>query len=383
LGRSLDSEGKFTEAESVLQQALAIWSKKNDDENDERLYTLRELGDTFENEKKWPEAVAVWRESLAPWRKRNGIDGQESMYTLRKLGLALMADRKWPEAESVWHEALSISSKKGDEDPEALSDLGRLVSVLASEKRFAAAQQLLDRMLTPALMTQPSSADLLAARVNLMGRQGRWPEAADDALLVLKEQSNDHYNYHRLAALLVETHQIAAYQKLCQTLVAKFPNPENPFVAERIAQDCLLSPDSGVNLDVIDKLADTAVQRGSGDPAMAYFLACKEMSAYRRGQFREAIDWGEKAVNSPVAEAQARAKAFAVLAMADWQLGQKSAARAALGDGEALAPGFSSGQGANDLGESWLAWLMARISLDEATALIQPISPKTNDSNKP
>jgi serine/threonine protein kinase len=383
LGRALDSEGKFTEAESVLQEALAIWNKKNDDENDERLYTLRDLGDTFENEKKWPEAATVWRESLAPWRKRNGIDGQESMYTLRKLGLALMAERKWPQAESVWHEALSISSKKGDDDPEALADLGRLVSVLASEKRFADAQQLLDKMLTPALMTQPSSADLLAARAGLMGRQGRWQEAADDALLVLKNQPDDHYHYHRLAALLVETHQTVAYQKLCQTLVAKFPNPENPYVAERITQDCLLLPNSGVDLEVIDKVADTAVQRGSGDPAMPYFLACKEMSAYRRRHFREAIDWGGKAVNSPGAEAQARAKAFAVLAMADWQLGQKSAARTALSEGDALAPGFSAEQGANDLGESWLAWLMARISLDEATALIQPVSPKTNDSNKP
>jgi tetratricopeptide (TPR) repeat protein len=301
---------------------------------------------------------------------------------LRKLGLALMAERKWPEAESVWRETLGISSKKGADDPEAMADLGRLVSVLASEKRFADAQELLDKMLTPALMTQPSSADLLAARANLMGRQGRWKEAADDALLLLKNQPEDHYNYHRLAALLVETRQTGAYQKVCQTLVAKFPNPENPFVAERITQDCLLLPASGVNLDVIDKLADTAVQRGSGDPAMAYFLASKEMSAYRRGHFREALDWGEKAITSPAAEAQAGAKAYAVLAMADWQLGQASAARAALSKGDALAPGLSAEQGANDLGESWLAWLMARISLDEATALIQEES-TTNDSNKP
>ena len=103
------------------------------------------------------------------------------------------------------------------------------------------------------------------------------------------------------------------------------------------------------------------------------------MSDYRLGHFAEAIEWGEKAVKSSTADAQAKAKAYAILAMANWRLGQKDAAQAMLAEGEKLAPGIKPGPDALDLGESWVAWLFARISLDEATALIQ--SGPTTDSN--
>ena len=62
----------------------------------------------------------------------------------------------------------------------------------------------------------------------------------------------------------------------------------------------------------------------------------------------------------------------AVLAMANWQLGQKETARTMLATGDTLTPSIQRGNGVTDIGESWVAWLMARISLDEATALIQP-----------
>jgi len=105
------------------------------------------------------------------------------------------------------------------------------------------------------------------------------------------------------------------------------------------------------------------------------------MSNYRLGRFSEAVEWAEKAVNSSTAEAPAKGKAFAVLAMAHWQLGQKQAARAALADGDAASPKFSPEH--EDLGESWVAWLMARISLDEAAALIQPGPTPGSQSSQP
>src|SRR5207247_2705487 len=91
------------------------------------------------------------------WRKRGRIEERQSMFTLRKLGLALEAARNWPEAESVYREALTISRQKGDEDPEVLVDLERVVRVLTAEKKFVEAQQLLDKILTPAFVANPAS----------------------------------------------------------------------------------------------------------------------------------------------------------------------------------------------------------------------------------
>ncbi len=383
LAKVLQREGKQSEAESVWREALANGQKLWSNDNPERLYAVRGLGETLENQSRWQEAEGIWRESLSLWRKRGGVEEQQSMFTLRKLGLALEAERKWSEAESVHREALAISSEKGNQDPEALVDLERLVRVVTNEKKFSEAEELLDKALTPAFVQHTSSVNLLIERVDLKGRQGRWQEAATDVGFLLRLQPSEHYHYHRLAGLLAISQTRPAYEQLCQKIVATFTNTTNPYVDERVAQDCLLLPNSGVDLKLIDKLADAAVTIGSSEASLPYFQACKAMSNYRLGHFREAVEWAEKAAKSPTAEPPAKAKAFAVSAMANWQLGEKDAARAALASGDTFAPKLAPEHHAEDLGESWVAWLMARISLEEATKLIQAGATINGNSNQP
>jgi hypothetical protein len=88
------------------------------------------------------------------------------------------------------------------------------------------------------------------------------------------------------------------------------------------------------------------------------------------GHFSEAAVWAEKSLKTTQPFAQA--KGCAVLAMAQWQLGQKDAARITLAKGDSLAPAILPNQKSVDLGEPWVAWLFARILLDQADALIQP-----------
>lgn len=382
LGEIMRQRGNLTAADGVMTAAVSIQTKILGDGHPDTLYSLNNLAKIFEEEGKWVEAEILYRNVLPLWRKLRGIDDPVSMYTLRKLGSALEAEHKWPEAESIDREALSISSKKGDQDADALADLDKLARVLTNEKEYAEANELLDKALTPTFVTQGASASLLAQRINLFGHRGRWKEAAAVAALALENQPDDHYRYHVLAGLLVMTGDRPAYEQLCKKIITRFRNPSNnPYIAERVVQDCLLLPNSGADLALIDKLADAAVTLGSGDAALPYFQACKAMSNYRLGRFSEAVEWAEKAVNSATAEAPAKGKAFAVLAMARWQLRQEQAARAALADGDAASPEFS--QEHEDLGESWMAWLMARISLDEAAALIQPRPALRSQSNQP
>jgi serine/threonine protein kinase len=381
LAQVLDREGKLEESEAVGREGLAAWGKRPNDDSELRLFTLRGLAETLEKEGKWPEAETIWRESLPLWRKRAGNEHRQSMYTLRKLALALEAERNWPAAESVHREAFALSRKRGDQDPEALADLGKLVRVLTNEKKFSEAEQLLGKALTPEFIKQPASVSLVVQRLNLAGRRARWQEGTADAALALKLEPDDHYHYHTLAALLAMNRDRSAYEEICKTLVTKFVNPTNPFVAERIVQDNLLLPNSGADLALMDRIADVAVTVGNGGPAMPYFQACKAMSNYRLGRFPEAVSWGEKAIdsNSPFAQA----KAYAVLAMTYSQLGQKERAQLMLGKGDALAPAVSPGSEPEDLGESWVAWLMARVSLDEAAALIQPASATNGTTTLP
>src|SRR5260370_34997119 len=114
---------------------------------------------------------------------------------------------------------------------------------------------------------------------------------------------------------------------------------------------------------------------------MPYFRGAKGLAAYRQGHFAEYSEWAEKTVKSSIIYPNAHA--CAILAMAHWELGHKDVARAMLDKGDSLTPNILPSHQAVDLGDSWVAWLLARISLDEATALIQPASKTESNSQKP
>ncbi len=148
-----------------------------------------------------------------------------------------------------------------------------------------------------------------------------------------------------------------------------FADTTDIYVADQVAKACLFLPSSELDLNAIGHLADTTVTRGIGDHnAMPFFQDCKALSEYRQGHYAEAVEWAQKPLKIP--GIYVHGHAYAVLAMAYWQLGEKDEARAMLAKGDALDPRIMPGSVAEDPGNAWLAWLYARIQLEEATALL-------------
>jgi serine/threonine protein kinase len=362
--------GKSAEAESLEKEALAIRRKLLGDAHPDVANNLGILGDRMRQRGNLAESHSVLAAALSIQRKLLGDAHPSSIDSMRALGLVLEAEGKWAEAETMHRETLELRRKRdGNEDPQTLAEFEGLIHALRTQKKFAEAEQVANEALTPAFIKKPASAKLLAARLDLMGRQGRWQEAAADAVLALEHEPGEHYRYHMLAPLLVITGNRVAYEQLCWRIVATFTNTLSPYVAERMAKDCLLVTNSAVDLLWADKLADIAVTRGSGESALPYFQVCKALSQYRQGRFAEAVEWGEKPLKS--SSVHARAHAYAVLAMAQEQHGHKDEARVMLAKGEALAPKLAFLPNARDIGSEWMGWLFARILLDEATALLE------------
>lgn len=377
--------GKSAESQALQQESLAMQRKLLGDAHPDVSISLAGLGERMRQQGNIAEAHAVLDSALSIQRKLLGDESPAVLFTLGSLGLALEQENKWPEAEAAHREALTGWRKQfGIEDPQPLGELKGLVRSLTAQKKYDEAEKILGEALTPAFIRQPASADVLLLRVDILGRRGRWQEAAADAALLVRLQPDEHYHYHRLASLLAMTRDFPTYEQLCQKILATFGNTTNEYVAERMADDCLLLPQAGVDLQQVDRLAVTAVMVGSNNvSALPYFQACKALSNYRLGLFSEAIAWAEKPLGSSTLEANAQAKACAELAMAYWQLGQNDQARAMLAKGNALAPGIATAHDGVDLGGAWVAWLFARISLDEAAALIQSGSTAGNGSSKP
>jgi serine/threonine protein kinase/tetratricopeptide (TPR) repeat protein len=361
--------GKSAEAETLEKEALAIRRKLLGDAHPDVANTLSILADRMRQRGNLTESHSILSAALSIQRKLLGDEHPASLDSMRTLGLVLEGEGKWAEAETAHRQTLELRRKReGNEDPQTLAEAEGLIRALRAQKKFAEAEQVANEALTPEVIKKPSSVKLLSLRLDLMGRQGRWKEAAADAAMALEHQPNEHYWCHMLAPLLVITHERAAYEQLCRKIVTTFTNTLNPYVAERMAKDSLLATNLEVDLVLADRLADTAITRGSGESALPYFQVCKALSQYRQGRFTEAIEWAEKSRNgSPV---HARANACALLAMAHWQLGHKEEARAILAKGDALAPKITLVPNAQNVGSEWLAWLFARISLDEATEII-------------
>jgi serine/threonine protein kinase len=367
--------GRQDEAESLEREALAMRRKLFGESHQDVAKSLYMVGDRLRQKGKYADAVTYLNEALTMQLKLHGLDHPNTLDTLHSLGLTFEAEGQFAEAETAYRKAVAGWRGFGQTDiPQATAAFQSLTSILVAQKKLGEAEQVLNQELTPEFVRQPSSADLLAMRMNLLGRQGRWQEATADNALLLRYQPTEHYHYHTMAGLLAITQDRPPYEKLCQIILTKFGDTTNPFIAERMSKDCLLLPDSGADLKRVDELADRAVAAGAGDDSvegMPWFVTAKAFSNYRQGHFSEAINWAEKSHDS--SQPFAVAQADAVLALAFWQLGEKDKARTMLAEGNKLAPGISPNQDPIDLADSWVAWLFARVPLDEATKLIQPL----------
>src|SRR5258708_705543 len=368
LGLMYKAEYKWSEAETVFRQVLAAWRRRAGNDDLETLYALRNLGEALEGQGKRSEAEALHREALASWRKRAGNEDQQTLYTLDRLGWTLEGEGKWSEAESVYREALALRRKRAAiDDPQVLSECEQLCRGLREQRKYHDMEQLLAEVLTPEFLKLPACCTLVARRLDVIGRQGRWSEALDVTATLMQHQPAEYYWAYAMAALLAKAHDRPAYAQLCKKIPATFIETTNPYIAWRVAIGCLLLPNSGADRRLVQQLATKAGTLGKADNGIGYFKACKALSEYREGGFAQAIEWaGQVRTNS---EASASAEACSVLAMAQWRLGLKDEARDTLTQGNRLAPEMPSTQGP-DLGDKWLDWLIARILLVEGTERI-------------
>jgi serine/threonine protein kinase/Flp pilus assembly protein TadD len=216
---------------------------------------------------------------------------------------------------------------------------------------------------------RPAAAALYQVLGMVHARRGQWSGAVSNFALVVELAPTNHMAYHLLAPLLVQVDDIAGYRRHCARILRQFGTAPEPFIAERMAKDCLLVPPASADLETLSKMADTAISAGPGQGGWPYFQLVKGLAEYRLGHFTNALEhlarvqaWSGKP--DPYRTTQADL----IVAMAQYQLGQKDQARATLSTAvERINTKLAKLE--RGLDEQWDDWLRVQILLREAKGI--------------
>ncbi len=286
--------------------------------------------------------------------------------------MALANQGKLNEAESLYRQALALNRNLWANEPTKWeSNLSHLMDVLRQQGKLDDAERVLNDILTPSFVAQPQSAGVLRVRGDFLARRGRWDDAIVDFSRLIQIDPNDRLAYHALVPLLVQAKQIDAYRQRCQQALLRFHDTSDANTAERMAKDCSILPDSGIELAAVGQWTETAVTVGKQSGYLPYFQFAKALSEYRQGHFTGAVEWAQKPLANPGRDFFRDAESWLVLAMAQQQLQQEQEARASLARAievfDTHLPKLESG----DIGDSWIDWIITHALMKEAANLIE------------
>jgi serine/threonine protein kinase/Tfp pilus assembly protein PilF len=360
--------GRLGEAESMYRDALAMERKL---QSPRVADTLHNLAIALKSQRKMTEAETAFREALALHRKLLGDLHPFTANSLEGLGGVLSEQGKWAEAEPLLRECVAIRKKLYRSDDRSVTDaLDNLIKVLLLERKNDEAEQLYNEARARITPSQPHDVGLLRLRARAEGEHCRFTEAIATLRRAIEIDPTDHELWHWLAVLLVQTGQLDAYRDTCRKSLARFGETTDPHVADRIGKDCLILPESGVTLDTVTTMANTAVAEGQQSGDLHFFQCCKGMAEYRQKRFAAAADWMSKVLTNGGTAREFDIEATAVLAMSQYHLQHMEQARAALAAGTETEQKLGTLANGN-LGADWVDWIIAESLMREAKALIE------------
>ena len=211
---------------------------------------------------------------------------------------------------------------------------------------------------------------------------GRWIPAAQRFAVLMQVNQPDDWDettldYLRYGPLLLETGDLAGYERFRRLAVEHFARTTNPLPAERVVKITLLMPADTSFMATLRPLAEAAANSLDADSGLEVSLAAWRsfslaLMEYRCGNYDGAEKWCGRSLSyqneNPVRTASLRA----LQAMIHHQTGKGDLAQAELAQaGDAIERKFAQGLQIGSGSEGfWFDWVFARILLREATALM-------------
>jgi tetratricopeptide (TPR) repeat protein len=279
---------------------------------------------------------------------------------------AIAAERHQAELREQAEKGLELEKRMREMAP--ITDKFTTAGRLMSQGQFDKAEE----VMSDVPLTIGSSSIIFNSLGEVFSRRREYPAAIRNFNRSITADPTNHLAYHLLAPLLVQTGDLDAYRKLCERSLHQFGATTEPSIAERIAKDCMMLPPRAVDLGVLDRMANTAVQVDQNDSSWPYYAFVKGLAEYRQGHYPDALPWLRKAAAHEGVPART-AQADAVMAMAEFHSGQTNAARGFLTEGIKIAETKLAHNDRLD----WNDTIIAQVLLHEANRLIVEASSAT------
>jgi eukaryotic-like serine/threonine-protein kinase len=269
-------------------------------------------------------------------------------------------------------------------------------AVLLNRGKSDEADRLVDKIQIP--VTEPSleAAGVFRGLGDWNVTQGRWKQAADRFLKLIQANQVDKSDMTdeatrdllRAGPTLVAIGDMDNYQHLIQATIARFASTTNPVAAEHVIKVSLILPANPATIKSLEPLARVVEQSIAGVNTNSsrdiYMVAWRALALslfeYRRGNFTNAVAWGQRCLGYSDHTPTRVAMSHLILAMAFCQIHQPDAARSELAQGRELVElKLPNGlekipEVGNDGSGFWHDWVMAHLLLREATACIESAS---------
>jgi serine/threonine protein kinase len=273
-------------------------------------------------------------------------------------------------------------------------------AILISLNKLAEADNLVGNVDLP--VTQPSleAADVFRKLADWNVTRGQWKRAADRLLKMVQANQIDKTDMTdaatrelvKVGPTLVLIGDTVDYRDFIETTIARFSGTQNPVAAEQLIKAGTILPVDENAIQSLEPLADVAeksfAEASPQYPSGSFIFAWRALALarfeYRRGNYTNAIMWGQKSLAYIDNRPTCTAMSHAVLAMSYNKLNQSAPARAELASVRnmiktRLPDGLDNGLPiSNDQSGFWPDWIESCILLREATAEIEgpPQSPK-------
>jgi tetratricopeptide (TPR) repeat protein len=266
LGSTLRRQRKLSDAERMLQHALAGFEKALGPDHTSTLRTVDNLGNLYRNQGKLDKAERMYQRALAGREKALGPDHTSTLVTVGNLGLLYQKQGKLDEAERMHQRALTGYEKAlGSDRMSMLSTVGNLGMAYHGQGKLDEAERMYERALAGKEKALGSDHNSTLTTVDNLGSlyldQGKLDEAERMYQRALagreKALGPDHTSTLRTVDNLGDLY----YNQ------GKLDEAERMYQRALAGREKALGPDHTSTLDTVDNLGILYCAQGKLDEA--------------------------------------------------------------------------------------------------------------------